>query len=86
MLVRLSSSRFKVRKTGNNVVIFEFEQDFCDDDSFLENDLIDSTGVLELVAFIEENFNIRVEDEELIPENLDSVNKLINYIQLKMNS
>lgn len=56
------------------------------DDSFLEHDLIDSTGVLELVAFIEEQFNITVEDEELIPDNLDSINKLTNYIQLKVHS
>lgn len=56
------------------------------DDSFLENDLIDSTGVLELVAFIEENFDIRVEDEELIPENLDSINRLVFYIQSKKNN
>jgi len=45
-----------------------------DDDSFLEKGIIDSTGVLELVNFIEETFNIKVEDEELIPDNLDSIN------------
>ena len=53
-----------------------------DDDSFLEKGIIDSTGVLELVSFIEETFEIRVEDEELIPDNLDSVNKLVIYINL----
>ena len=55
-----------------------------DEDSFLENGLIDSTGVLELVAFIEETFDIRIEDEELIPENLDTTNRLITYIQSKL--
>ena len=54
-----------------------------DNDSFLEKGIIDSTGVLELVSFIEEAFNIRVNDEELIPDNLDSLNKLTAYIKRK---
>jgi acyl carrier protein len=44
------------------------------DVSFLEKGIVDSTGVLELVTFLEETFHIKVEDEELVPENLDSVN------------
>jgi acyl carrier protein len=55
-----------------------------DDDSLLDKQIIDSTGVLELVAYIEETYNIRVEDEELIPENLDSLNKIQTYIQYKI--
>ena len=54
-----------------------------DDDSFLEKGIIDSTGVLELVDFIEETFNIKIEDEELIPDNLDSLDKLTSYIKKK---
>jgi acyl carrier protein len=53
--------------------------------SLLEQGIIDSTGVLELVAFIEETFNIKVQDEELIPENLDSINNISNFIQTKLN-
>jgi acyl carrier protein len=56
-----------------------------DDDSLLEKGIIDSTGVLELVSFIEETFDIRVEDEELIPDNLDSINKLVIYVERKLN-
>ena len=63
----------------------ESSKKLADDDSFLENGVIDSTGVLELVSFIEEAFNFRVEDEELIPDNLDSLNKLTVYIQKKIN-
>lgn len=59
---------------------------FDGDDSFLEKGLIDSTGVLELVSFIEETFDIRVEDEELIPENLDSLNRLTTYVELKLKN
>ena len=54
-----------------------------DDDSFLEHGIIDSTGVLELVEFIEENFGIKIEDEELVPENLDSINSIVNFITRK---
>lgn len=54
-----------------------------DDDSFLEQGIIDSTGMLELVAFIDENFGITVEDEELVPENLDSINVLVEFISRK---
>ncbi len=56
---------------------------FGDDVSFLEKGLIDSTGVLELVSFIEERYGIAVDDEELIPDNFDSVNKLSYFIRKK---
>ena len=55
-----------------------------DDTSFLEEGIIDSTGVLELVTFLEENFEIQVEDEELIPENLDSIDNVTGYLEQKM--
>lgn len=57
------------------------ENGLNDDDSFLETGIIDSTGILELVAFIEEKFEFEVNDEDLIPDNFDSVNKLISYIE-----
>lgn len=55
------------------------------DTSFLEHGIIDSTGVLELVDWLEEEFNITVDDEELIPENLDSVIFLSAFIVRKIN-
>jgi acyl carrier protein len=51
-----------------------------DDVSFLEKGLIDSTGVLELVAFVEDKYGISVDDEELVPENFDSINRLSDFI------
>jgi acyl carrier protein len=54
-----------------------------DSDSFMEKEIIDSTGVLELTSFIEEEFEITVEDNELTPDNLDSIDKLANFIQGK---
>ena len=54
-----------------------------DDVSFLENGIIDSTGVLELVSFVQETFNIKVTDDELIPDNFDSLSKLEAFIVTK---
>lgn len=53
------------------------------DTSFLDSGIIDSTGVLELVAFLEENFQVKVEDEDLIPANLDSVNAVTRFVERK---
>jgi acyl carrier protein len=55
-----------------------------DTDLFLEQGIIDSTGVLELVAHIEETYNIKVEDEDLIPENLNSISFVTDYILRKL--
>jgi acyl carrier protein len=54
-----------------------------DDTSFLEQGIVDSTGILELVSFVQEAFDIRIEDMELMPENLDSLNKLEAFIAKK---
>jgi len=58
---------------------------FADDDSFMENGLLDSTGILELIMFLENTFNIKVDDEEIIPENLDSLDRLESFINTKKN-
>jgi acyl carrier protein len=52
-------------------------------DSLLEKGILDSTGVLELVGFLEEQYAIKVEDEELIPENLETVRKITDYVRRK---
>jgi acyl carrier protein len=54
-----------------------------DTDSLLEKGVIDSTGVLELIAFLEETYGIKVKDEELIPENLDSITNVSDFIRRK---
>jgi len=51
--------------------------------SFLEDGIVDSTGILELLLFVEETFGIQVEDEEVIPDNFDSVERLNRYIHTK---
>ncbi|MFK5954240.1 MAG: acyl carrier protein, partial [Desulfobacterium sp.] len=60
--------------------LFGEEEELKDDTSFLEEGIIDSTGVLELIEFLEEKFNITINDDEIIPENLDSLNNLDNFM------
>jgi len=54
-----------------------------DDASLLEIGVIDSTGVLDLIAYLEEQFHITVEDAEMIPQNLDTINHLCQYVERK---
>ena len=54
-----------------------------DNESFLESGIIDSTGVLELVGFLEKRFRFSVEDSELVPANLDSIERLVRFIDRK---
>ncbi len=53
------------------------------DDSFLEKGIIDSTGIMEVIFFLESEFGITVDDEDMVPENLDSVNNLTAFINRK---
>ncbi len=76
--------RDKIRQfIFENFLFGDPDDNLKDDHSFLGKGVIDSTGVLELVAFLVESFRIRMEDEELVPENLDSINSLINFINKK---
>ncbi len=52
-------------------------------DSFLEQGIIDSTGILEVLFFLEEVFDVKVDDDEILPENLDSVHNIVNFIAKK---
>lgn len=60
--------------------------ELSNNDSLLENGFIDSTGVLELVSFLQDRFDIQVEDNEVIPANLDSIRNLVDYVVRKTNS
>jgi acyl carrier protein len=68
-----------------NFLFGQGAQSLGGDDSFLEKGIIDSTGVLELVNFIEQKYGIKVADEELVPENLDSVNCLKAFVGRKVS-
>lgn len=69
---------------AQNFMYREGVNSLTDQQSLLEQGLIDSTGVLELVFFLENNFGIRVDENEVIPENLDSVQQIASYIRRKV--
>ena len=60
-----------------------FVEDFADDDSFLRSGIVDSMGMSHLVAFLESEFGIRIADEELVPENLDSLARAAAFVERK---
>ena len=55
-------------------------------DSFLDKGIIDSTGILEIIMFLEEQFGIKVADSEMLPENLDSIGNIVRFIEKKGGS
>ena len=57
-----------------------------DSASLLEAGIVDSTGVLEIITFLEDTFGIQVADEEMVPENLDAVERLVAYVKRKRGS
>ena len=76
-----------VRTNVSNYIIENFlygeSGNFSDDDSLLDKGIIDSTGILELVTFIETEYKFKVDDMEINRENFDSVNKLVKFIENK---
>ena len=80
----MSETRDKIRAFILENFLFGNDQGLNDDISFLDEGIIDSTGILELVSFLEEEFSISVEDEEILPENLDSIKNAVAYIGRKI--
>lgn len=60
-----------------------FVDEFASNDSFLQTGIVDSNGMMSLVVFIEQHFAIHIDDEELLPENLDSLDNLSRFIERK---
>jgi acyl carrier protein len=79
------SAREKLRLFILENFLFSDEQNALpDDDSLLDMGLIDSTGVLELITFLEDEFRVKVADEEMVPENLDSVSRIVDFVNRKL--
>jgi acyl carrier protein len=62
---------------------FDDEATLTDEASFIGSGVMDSTGIMELVAFVEERFGVKIQDSEILPENLDSVNAVESFIRRK---
>ena len=74
----------KVRNYILENILFSQDESLLDvNDSFLEKRIIDSTGMLEVIFFLEETFGIEMADEEMVPANLDSVNRIAAYVARK---
>ncbi len=66
-----------------NFIMGRSEVSLDPDESLIESGVMDSTGVLELVEFLESTYKIKIEDEELIPENLETINNIVKFLQSK---
>jgi acyl carrier protein len=77
-------ARARVRQFIIDNFLFEDNGSLTADMSFLENGIIDSTGVLELIAFLEGDFGIKVEDGDIVPENLDSLDRVAAFLERKL--
>jgi acyl carrier protein len=82
----MDKAREKIRTFVVENFLFGDDKGLADETSFLENGIIDSMGILELVAYLGEEFNVTVADEELLPENLDSINNVLKFLKKKNGS
>ena len=80
----MSDIRNKIRTFMVEYFLFGKDEGLKDDTLYLDEGIIDSTGILELVSFLEEEFSITVEDDELLPENLESINNVVAFLKRKM--
>lgn len=80
-LVRTQS---EIRKfIVDNFLFGQEDEQLTSETSLLQSGTIDSTGVLELVMFVEENYGIKIQDDELLPENLDSIQNVAEFVNRK---
>lgn len=80
-----------IKEKLRNIIIENFmfgskDASLDDDDSFRDEGIIDSTGVLVVVGYIEDEFGFEVSSDELVPENFDSLNKLLSYVNGKLQT
>lgn len=73
----------QVRQFVVNNFLFGEDAPLTDDQSFLETGIVDSTGMLELIMFVETTYQIKIEPEEMVPDNLDSINRVAQFIAKK---
>jgi acyl carrier protein len=66
--------------------LFGRDNSFSNEDSFIEMGLLDSTGVLELIAFLEKKYGVKMEDAEIMPENLDSIHRISVFLTRKLQA
>jgi acyl carrier protein len=83
----MSAVNSKVREfIKDNFMYRDDRAELADTESLLDAGLIDSTGILELVAFIETEFSIQMADTDIVPDNLDSVDTIVRYVEGKFDA
>ena len=83
----MSAVNSKVREfIKDNFMYRDDRAELADTESLLDAGLIDSTGILELVAFIETEFSIQMADTDIVPDNLDSVDTIVRYVEGKLDA
>jgi acyl carrier protein len=81
----MTDTETKIRSfIAENFLFREDKASIAEDQSLLEAGLIDSTGVLELVGYLESEFKIRMEDAEIVPSNLDSLKAIVAFVKGKL--
>jgi len=80
----MSELKSKVKQFVVQNFLFGNAEGLNENTSFIDEGIIDSTGVMEMITFLEETFAIKVEDEELVPENLDSIDNVAAFLERKM--
>lgn len=76
----------KIKEFIVNNFLFGDSSKLHETTSFLEEKIIDSTGLLELITFIEELYAIKIDDNELLPENLDSLHNISQFVGRKLTT
>lgn len=71
---------------ADNFVLASSDGGLGGDDSLMDLGVMDSTGVLEMVAFLEQDFGLDIQDTELLPENLDTINAIVRFVGRKQGS
>lgn len=82
----MDTTQAKIRTFIVENFLFGEDGGLKNDSSFLDSGIIDSTGVLELVEYLEKEFQITVADDELLPENLDSIDNIKSYLSTKISN
>ena len=75
----------EIREFVVNNFLFGDGENLKDDTSFLDEGIIDSTGILELITFLEERYTITIGDDEVVPENLDSLQNVARFLKVKLD-
>lgn len=78
--------RKKIREFVVENFLLDEEMELADSESFLDAGVIDSTGILEVVYFLEEEYGISVSEEEMLPENLDSIERMGRFVASKLEA